>query len=901
MKSIISTKVEDIIARLKERFRLEREGQSKKYVSENPLLSELYSASQMADYGRHAALIHKLETKKGNDKLLPRLDDNEKVLEDVRDLLINAVREKRPVSPASEWLLDNFYLIEEQIETGKKHLPEGYSKNLPKLSNAGSEGFPRVYVIALEIVAHSDGRFDLTNLNAFLESYQTVAPLTIGELWAVPIMIRLALIENLRRVAAQVALDRIDKNNANEWAEKFIAANKKNQQNIILEIAEMVRSSPELTPAFVAELTRLLQGKGVQSAIALSWMDQQISEKEFSSVDLIYTENQNQAAQQVTIRNSIESLRLLRMTDWREFVEELSFVERILRQDPSGIYPKMDFATSDIYRHVIERTAQKSPLSESEIARVALQLAQENFEAENHFKLTHIGFFLIDEGLVQMQKNAQMHCSLGDRFQTVLRKNRFFLYAFGIVFCTLLICEAACVFTYRNHVNNWLILVIGLILFISGSQVVFSVINWFITILVKPKMLPKMDFSHAIPNECKTLITIPCILSDIATIENRAEELEVKYLSNPLDNLYFSLVSDFSDAPQERMPDDDAFLALATTLVNQLNEKYKKGNEDIFYLFHRKRQWNPKENVWMGHERKRGKLAALNALLQRKDIAGFIKIVGEYQCLLSVKYIITLDVDTQMPRDAAAKMIAAMYHPLNRPVYSPKLHRVVEGYGILQPRVAVNLPKENSSYFNRMHSIDSGLDPYTRVTSDVYQDLLAEGSFTGKGIYDIDVFEKVLSDRFPDNRILSHDLLEGNYVRSGLLTDVSLYEDYPSDYLSDIKRIHRWIRGDWQIANWALPFVPNGKNKLSRNYLSALSRWKILDNLRRSLVPLAWLLMFVLSWTILPHPLIWTIAVLVVLFIPVCITTLWQLLRTHIEVCRLAQQLPQSCNAYRNK
>ncbi|MDE1191380.1 MAG: glucoamylase family protein [Arachidicoccus sp.] len=888
MKKIIPVKVEDIFSRIREPFQSDGSNQIKKYIGENPLVSELYSASQMQQYAKRTAAVHKLKTEKGPDKLLPRLDENEKLLSGVCDLLIEAVKEKRPVSPASEWLLDNFYIIEEQIEIGKRHFPKGYSKNLPRLANEEYDDLPRVYVIALEIIAHSDGRLDMTNLKAFIDSYQTVTQLSLGELWAIPIMLRLALIENLRRVAAQIALDRIDKNTANHWAERLIEINKKKPQNIILEIAEMVRSNPPLSPSFVAEFTRLLQGKGTQYAMALSWMEQRLSETGHTSVDLIYAENQKQASSQVTIRNSVESLRLLRTTDWREFVEEISYVEKVLQQDPFEAYPKMDFATRDIYRHVIESIAHKSPLSETEVAKVALRLAQKEYAGEDAFKKKHIGYFLIDKGLAEMQKNAQMHCTFKDKILSSLYQHKFFGYAFLIIFGTLLICDAACGFAYQHHVNIWLLIAIALVGFIGGSQLIFSIVNWVITICIKPRMLPKMDFSKSLPQDFKTLIAVPCMLSDMASVENLAEGLEVKYLANPLENLYFSLISDFPDASKENMPDDETLLSAAVSLINELNKKYKKGEHDIFYLFHRSRKWNPKENVWMGYERKRGKLGELNAFLRGKNKQAFTKTAGDTSALQNVKYVITLDTDTQLPREAAAKMVSAMAHPLNRPVYSKKLHRVVEGYGILQPRVAVTLPKENSSYFNRMHTIDSGLDPYTRVTSDVYQDLLAEGSFIGKGIYDIDMFEKVLSDRFPDNRILSHDLLEGNYIRSGLLTDVQLYEDYPSDYLSDIKRIHRWIRGDWQIASWALPFAPNGKNKISRNRLSPLSRWKILDNIRRSLVPVAWLAVLILGWTLLPYPLLWTLSVLSILFIPVLITTLWQLLHKPEDLNLLA-------------
>ena len=366
-------------------------------------------------------------------------------------------------------------------------------------------------------------------------------------------------------------------------------------------------------------------------------------------------------------------------------------------------------------------------------------------------------------------------------------------------------------------------------------------------------------------------------------MEELAEALEIRFLANRNDNLCYSLLTDFADASQQTLPTDALLTDLATEKINELNAKYGNGR-DIFFLFHRPRLWNAQDKIWMGYERKRGKLTELNALLAHGATQYFSIIVGNLEFLQGVKYVISLDTDTQLPRDSAWKLVATMAHPLNHPLYDEKKLRVTEGYGILQPRVAISLPKSSGTLYNQMHANDAGIDPYTRLTSDVYQDLFNEGSFIGKGIYEIETFEKALNGRFPDNRILSHDLLEGCYARAGLLSDVQLYEEYPSRYSSDVSRRHRWIRGDWQIGWWFLPMVPDAKRNFNPNTLSALSRWKIFDNLRRSLVPVALMAILLLGWTVFEAPLFYTLSVLAVLVFPSAISAMWSLLHLPKEV-----------------
>ena len=408
-------------------------------------------------------------------------------------------------------------------------------------------------------------------------------------------------------------------------------------------------------------------------------------------------------------------------------------------------------------------------------------------------------------------------------------------------------------------------------------------VNWLATLLATPHMLPRMDFSQGIPTEYRTLVVVPSMLASAGNVEELVQALEVRFLANRDENLHFGLLTDFRDADEEVLPQDESLLRLARQGIEDLNTRYRSGGSVPFFLFHRPRLWNPQERLWMGYERKRGKLGDLNALLRNGSTDAFSLIVGDTRELANVKYVITLDTDTQLPRDAARELVGAMAHPLNRAQYCEPVERVCEGYGILQPRVGACLPGARQSLYARVFGSEPGIDPYTRAVSDVYQDLFGEGSFIGKGIYDVDAFEHALQGRFPDNRILSHDLVEGCYARSGLLSDVQVYEEYPATYSADVSRRHRWIRGDWQLVRWLLPWVPGGAERRA-NRISALSRWKIFDNLRRSLVPVALTLLLLLSWAFLPLPGFWTLAVIGIILTSGILSGLQDLMRKPEEV-----------------
>jgi cyclic beta-1,2-glucan synthetase len=887
------------------RSRLFGNDSAQKYAGdEPPLRSELFSADQMEQHGKALAGSHKLSLARARDRLLKRLAENEGVLLEVRSLLTEAVTAGRRITPAGEWLLDNFYLIEEQIRTAKRHLPKGYSQGLPRLLNGPSAGLPRVYGIALETISHGDGRVDPESLGSFVAAYQTVSALKLGELWAIPIMLRLALIENLRRVGVRIAADRMDRNRADYWADQMTEMAEKDPKSLILVIADMARSNPPMVSAFVAELARRLQGQSSALALPLTWIEQRLSESGQTIKHLVQSENQQQAADQVSMSNSIGSLRFLGAMDWRGFVETMSAVDQTLREDPDGVYAKMDFATRDRYRHVVEKIAKSSALSESEVARKAILLAEEGAaRKEGDERAAHVGFYLIDKGLPQLERAAEVRLSPSAALRKMGHRFPLLLYAGTILLLTFLFAGLMVAKAHAGGWHSWALGLIGLLSLLCTSHLAVALVNWLVTLLATPHPLPRMDFSKGIPPELRTLVVVPTMLTSVQNIEDLIEALEVRFLANRDETLHFGLLTDFRDALEETLPEDEPLLQLARQRIEELNKKYQRSAGDNFFLFHRPRRWNPRDRIWMGYERKRGKLADLNWLLRggAGAIPGerFSCVVGDTAVLSHVKYVITLDTDTQLTRDSAFQFVGTMAHPLNRARHDEDRQRVTEGYGILQPRVAASLTGANRSRYARLCGTEAGIDPYTRAVSDVYQDLFGEGSFIGKGIYEVDAFERATGGRFPDNRILSHDLLEGCYARAGLLSDVQLYEEYPSRYSADVSRRRRWIRGDWQIAHWLMPFVPGPDGRLQKNPLSMLSRWKIFDNLRRSLTSAALTLLLLLGWTVLPSPWFWTLSVIGIILIPSLITSVLNLLQKPGDVT-LGQHLTAAVSSAGN-
>jgi len=852
------------------------------------LRDELFSGEQLARHARALAESHQLATHRNANRLLAQLDENERVLRAFNHLT-RAISPTRRITSAAEWLLDNFYLLEEQIQLARRHLPRGYSRELPRLRHGPSAGLPRVYDIVLELISHVDAQIDEGPLSAFIASYQTVNSLTLGELWAVPIMLRLGLIEDLQRIITRLTIAHEDRDLAELWVTRLQDMEEHNPAHLVVVVADMAKAGISLTPSFVAEFCQLLSHHGPVLYLARSWVEHRLLEHGLSIERMVDLESQNQAADQVSVSHCIASLRFLSATDWKQFVEALSLVDTTLRADPGGYYAQMDFATRDRYRHAVEAMARHSELAEAEVAQLAVQLATDASRLETaEPRAAHVGFYLIDKGQARLGHLAKTRWPWRTRIEHAMRSFPMAIYAGGIGLVTLL---ATCGLMQQARLldaHGWRLMLLTGLFVICASQLGVALMNWLCTLLVQPRLLPRLDSSAGIAAECRTMVVVPTMLASAGGIDRLIEAMEIHYLANHDGCLHFALLTDFRDATTERLADDDELLQRAHAGVELLNRKYPSDGYQRFFLFHRPRRWNAAEGKWMGYERKRGKLTDFNALLRGAAGECFSDIVGDISFLPSIKYVITLDTDTQLPRDAARRLVATMAHPLNRPVFDAARGIVVEGYGILQPRVGVSLPSARRSWFVRLFASDAGIDPYTRAVSDVYQDLFGEGSFIGKGIYDVDAFQQAMDDRFPENTVLSHDLLEGCHARSALVSDVEFYEAYPYRYDVDIDRRHRWMRGDWQIAQWLLPRVPGSSAARMANPLSRLSHWKILDNLRRSVVPLATLLFMLGSWLLAARPaglgVWWVLAIL----------TVPGLLSALVELCRKSSDLPWS-------
>lgn len=819
---------------------------------------------------------------------MPRLADNTSVLLAAYDVVTSAATAGQRIVPTEAWLLDNFYLIEQQISLARRHLPRGYSRQLPQLAQGPAAGFPRIYNLALALISHMDGRVDNDNVTEFIAAYQTIEPLKLGELWAYPIMLQLALLENLRRVAVRIARRREERDAAIQWADRMLVTAENDPKQLIQLLAEFAYADVPLTAPFVEEFYDRLQAQGPAMAFVQTWVEQKLLEQGVTATKLSEAAGRTDAANQISIANSIGSLRFIGSMDWKDFVESLSVVEKVLRDDPAGVHANQDFKTRDQYRHVIEDVARNSQCDEIAVAREAIELAQAAaMQRSATDRSAHVGFYLIDQGRPELEQAVGCQPPLKTRLKRAAQPKRLAFYL-GFILALTLFTMAVVLPAFTalppHNWHYWFFAITGLL---ASSALAVALINMSVTLFVPPRALPRLDFSEGIPDLHRTMVVVPTLLGSEQEIEHLLEALEIRYLGNRDTNLYFALLTDYSDAREQHLPQDAALLARVRAGVESLNRTYSEDRPCIFYLFHRPRLWNPIEKVWMGYERKRGKLEQFNARLRGEATNAFSDLVGDLSILTSIRYVITLDTDTQLPRDTAQALVGNLAHPLNRPVYDPVKGRVVEGYAILQPRASISLTSAGQSRFSSLFAGDSGLDPYTREVSDVYQDVFGEGSFIGKGIYDVDAFRQAVDGRFAENLILSHDLLEGGYARSALVTDIELIEEQPASIAIDTSRRHRWIRGDWQLVRWLLPRVPGPSNNGTRakpqpNPLSALSRWKILDNLRRSLIPMALLALLAGGWLFGTAPAwFWTLFVVMVVFAPSLLSTLMDLVCKH--------------------
>jgi cyclic beta-1,2-glucan synthetase len=863
-----------------------------------PIRAELYGLEHLEAHARELAKSSAvIPGMAAGHPLLRRFMRNGRRLAHAHRWITEATRLQESITPDAEWLLDNFHIVEDTLREVRQDLPRGYYKKLPKLAGPSFAGFPRIYTLALELIAHTDSSLDETNLTHFVQAYQTVSPLTIGEVWAVPIMLRLGLLENLSRLAQQMLEAWEHRREAAACSARLVGAKDRYlQAKPRPALASVLRPKADWSDAFVVRMLQELRDHGPEASGLIDWLEGHMFSRGCPSVDVLRREHQRQAANQVSVGNCVTSLRLLSALDWTVLFERMNLAEALLRDDPVGFYTRQDFSTRDRYRREIEKLARGTKYDELAVARQALSLARGEADAPRN----HVGYYLVGPGRSLFETRLQYRAGFKDRLLSTALGHPKTVY-FGALAAVFAAIVAGLV-GYLGQFGFLVGAVFLLAALLPASELAVGIVHYLLTLLLPPRVLAKLDFKDGIPGDCTTFVVMPTLLLRAEGAAVLAERLEVHYLSNPDPHLRFALLTDFADAPAETMPEDSSYLLDAMERIKSLNGRYSNGGPDRFFLFHRRRTWNPVQGCWMGWERKRGKLVEFNRLLRGARDTSFAWMSADASELPFTRYVITLDADTQLPRETALRLIGTMAHPLNQPHFDSEQGRVVEGYGVLQPRVSLSLVAATRSLFTRIMTSSAGIDPYTTAVSDVYQDLFGVGSFTGKGIYEVDAFEAAVGHTFPDNRILSHDLIEGNYARCGLVTDIELIDDFPALYHAYARREHRWIRGDWQLLPWLFPTVPTGTKNSTRmnadyagqrgsdnkgicanppdprssacyspcrNPLPALERWKISDNLRRSLVAPALVLLLALGW-LLPgmSPWFWTFFVLAVPALP---------------------------------
>jgi cyclic beta-1,2-glucan synthetase len=821
---------------------------------DEPVRAELFGVERLEQHAASLAAAQEVlpASAKGR-RLLPRVEENGRVLRDAYRVIARAIREERAITPAAEWLADNFHIVDEQLREIRDDLPPGFYRELPKLADGPLAGYPRVYGLAWAFVAHTDSRLDPDTLQRFVSAYQRVQPLTVGELWAVAITLRVVFVENLRRLAEAIVRGRAARQEADALADEMASAPASFTAPIDLEWFDHA----PLPTAFAVQLVQRLRDQDPAVTPALRWLDERLAEQGTTADDIVRLEHQRQAAMNVTVRNVITSMSLMSALNWAAFFESVSLVDDVL--GPSGAYAAMDFATRDAYRHAIEELARGSARSELDVARAATRAAGAE-AVTSDARHRDLGYHLLGAGRRVFERALGFRPSWGRRFLRayVAWALPGYLGTIAVVVASLLVLPL--LHSWAAGMSPGLLLLLAAAAFVPASDLAVALVNRWVGMVVSPRVLPRLEMPGGVPPELRTMIVVPTFLGDRAALSEQVERLEVHYLANPDGDLRFALLSDWPDATTEHVPGDDEVLAAAREAIGELNQRHGAASHGgaRFLLFHRRRVWNASEQAWMGWERKRGKLHELNRLLRGAADTTFTP--GE-TVPPGVRYIVTLDADTQLPRDAVNRLVGTMAHPLNRPRLDDVLHRVVEGYAVLQPRVTPPLPGRMRSLFERLASGSAGIDPYAAAVSDVYQDLFGEGSFTGKGIYDVDAFEAALAGRVPENALLSHDLFEGIFARAGLVTDVELFEHVPSHYGVAAARQHRWARGDWQLLPWIV----------GRRFRAVpiLGRWKMLDNLRRTLSAPAAMATLVAGWT-LPgaSAVVWTSFVLAMFALP---------------------------------
>jgi cyclic beta-1,2-glucan glucanotransferase len=834
--------------------------------AEEPIRSELFSVERLEQHAASLAAAQQVTTHRRTSRhLAGRLKDNGRVLLAVYRDLEKVAREDRTVTPAAEWLLDNFYVAQEQIRQVREDLPHGFYRGLPKLAAGPLEGYPRVFGIAWALVAHTDSRLDRQVLVRFVGAYQRVQPLTIGELWAVPITLRIVLVENLRRSAERIANGRAASLEADRLADRLLGIGGRAAEEPPETVLRRFDST-SLPTAFVVRLLQRLRDQDPRVTPALVWLDERLASEGTTADEIVREEHQRHGGMNVTVRNVITSMRLISTLDWPEIVESVSLVDAALRAH--GPFAQMDFPTRDRYRHAIEDLARGSGRTELDVAWRAIAAATcptaEPPEPAEEFPDRELdpGYHLIAGGRQTFEKEIGFRIPVAEWLARAITRAGIVGYVAAIVCSTLFFLTLPLLALSALGVSGWPLALLALLALAPASDLAVAVTNRAITRDLNPKSLPALELREGVPAGLRTIVVVPTLLTTRMAVDEQVERLEVHYLASQDGDLRFALLSDWTDSKTKTAPGDDELLGAAADGIAQLNRRYGAAADGPrFFLLHRGRVWNEGQGTWIGWERKRGKLHELNRWLRGATDTTFVPIRGAFpRAPSAIRYVITLDADTRLPRGAAKRLVGKMAHPLNRPRLDPVRGRVVEGYGVLQPRVTPSLPTtRDGSLFQRVFSSPSGLDPYAFAVSDVYQDLFGEGSYTGKGIYDVDAFEMALDQRVPESALLSHDLLEGIFARAGLVSDIEVVEEFPARYDVAAARQHRWARGDWQLLPWIFGRGPQSGGDPDRREIPLIGRWKMLDNLRRTLSTPAVFLALLAGWTLpLPAAAIWS-------------------------------------------
>ena len=756
------------------------------------------------------------------------------------------------ITPAAEWLIDNYYIVEEAIQEVRRDFPRRFYRQLPRVT-VGGHSMPRVMALAWLYVAHTHSTVSKESLASLVEGFQETEPLEIGELWALPSILRFVLIENLRRIAVRVDKSRRMRIRANELADRIIRLNDEGASAGVLKDMQPFAADHTFATQFFYRLRNASQ----TSSFAVSWLDERLQQAGTDAEEVMMAEHNRLASGNVTMGNIIKSLREIDDTEWSVWFEDVSHVDRIFRERSD--YEALDFGSRNSYRNRVEQLARRSTRTEIEVARAAIELAAEAERSCADAGERNIGAFLVGRRRRRLEAEVGYSPPLLQRTIRQVRRLHWLAVAIPVVALTLLAMIVVGWFLAEAGMPGPLLALFLVMFALPASEGATGLFNTLVTYFVKPARLVGYEFKDGIPEDARTLLAVPCMLTNRDTVDELVRNLEVHYLANPRGEIYFALVSDWKDSQVEESPEDIEILEYAKREVANLARKYAFDGRTRFYLLHRRRLFNPSEGVWMGWERKRGKLHELNLLLRGDKDTSFLP--GANVIPDGVQYVMTLDSDTRLMRDAVTKLAGKLHHPINQPVHDPETGRVIEGYGILQPRVTPSLTTgKDASVFQRVFSVGRGLDPYVFTVSDVYQDLTGEGTFTGKGLYHIDAFEQAIKGRIDENSVLSHDLLEGSFARCALVTDVELVEDFPTRYEVEVSRQHRWARGDWQL----LPYILDHSRGIT-----ALGRWKMVDNLRRSLTPIAWFFASVLGWYFFEPlgALVWQIFLIFLLFV----------------------------------